>query len=83
MHELEETARDVVDSWESGDLAGAVTQLGRLLNNQDLNRAECADEIARAREIHADDQCVIDPLPLVAPAEDGTYVAAWLWIPNP
>ena len=83
MHELEETARDVVESWESGDLAGAVTQLGRIVTNPALNRAECANAIARARVLHAHDQCVIDPLPLVAPAEDGTYVAAWLWIPNP
>lgn len=82
MHELELAARDVIEVWETGDLADAVTRLNHLLDNQHLNRTECGTAIARAREMYADDHCVIDESPMVAPAEDGAYIAAWLWVPN-
>lgn len=83
MHDLEASAREVVRAWDSGDLAGAMRQLAQVLLNQDLSRSECATEVACAREMYADDQCVIDPEPLIAQADDGVYVAAWLWVPNP
>lgn len=83
MHELEAAAREVVKTWETGDLARAVTILDGVLRDQEQNLSECGVAIARAREMYASDNCAIDPSPLVAPSDDGTYVAAWLWVPKP
>ncbi|WP_404299019.1 hypothetical protein [Alicycliphilus denitrificans] len=83
MLDLEVAARGVVNTWEQGNLAQAVCSLDQALQDQDKWRLEQAGAIAQARELYGCETCVIDPLPLVAPSEVGTFVAAWLWVPNP
>lgn len=36
--------------------------------------------IQRARELYADDETEIDDDPAVSHADDGTWVAAWVWV---
>ncbi|TQL81170.1 hypothetical protein [Delftia sp. HK171] len=82
MHDLEIAARGVVDTWEQGNLAQAVSALDCSLQDQNQWRLDYAVAIARAREIYCSETCLIDTLPLVAPSQEGTFVAAWLWVPN-
>lgn len=80
MNDLEAAAHGVIANWERGNLAEAVNELERVLRSQELGRLECADAIKRARDQFTTDECVIDEQPLVAPAEDGAYIAVWIWI---
>lgn len=80
---LETLAQAVVDNWEKGDLAAAVTSLGKELEQIKNRRAQSAPMIAAARRLHASDDCEIDDEPMVSPGEaegDGGWVNAWLWI---
>ena len=38
--------------------------------------------IARARELYADDECEIDPAPVVSRSDGGAWVAAWVYVPT-
>lgn len=83
MHDLEIAARGVIENWEQGNLAQAVSELDRVLRSQEQGRLECAQAIQRARDLFTTDECVIDTPPLVAPGEDGAFIAVWIWIPQP
>jgi hypothetical protein len=81
---LFDLARSVVDTWEKGDLAGAVWALDGHLSELDADRESHVETIATARRLYADgsdDSLEIDDKPFVAPADKGAWVSAWVWVP--
>lgn len=44
-------------------------------------RPEDPDIISKARDMYADDETEIDDNPAVSHADDGAWVAAWVWVP--
>jgi hypothetical protein len=83
MPDLEVAARGVVNTWAQGNLAQAVCELDRCLQDQDRFRREFSWAVDKARQLHDSDDAFADVSPLVAPAEEGVYVSVWLWVPNP
>ena len=41
-----------------------------------------AELIARAKELHQNDDCEIDAGALTSEADNGIWVQAWVWVPN-
>lgn len=62
------------------DEAKAVRE--RLAEFEKWKRPEDGQIITRARELYADDETEIDDDPAVSHADDGTWVAAWVWVSN-
>ncbi len=82
---LMKAARDVIATWERGDLAGSVRDLEAAVNEChgviDLSESN-PDIIEQARDMYANDELQIDDSPVLAPADDGTWVSAWVWVPK-
>lgn len=82
---LELLARNVIASWDSGDLARAVREMGEYLEEMDAVRKRHGFTIAAARgdyEDPSDSTIEIDDDPLLSVGEDGVWVSAWVYIPN-
>ena len=41
-----------------------------------------AEAVRRARAMYEADDLAIDDEPKTSPSDDGTWVAAWVWVPN-
>ena len=80
---LYDAAKEVLASWEHGDLAGAVRKLDAAVNDPDLPAT--TEEIDRARAIHGSDEVEIDEWALTSRCEEenGLWVSAWVWVPLP
>ncbi len=87
MLQLETLAQQVIDSRaDPAAHAQALDALQKLLGNMREERVAYASEIARARERYAqgsDDEIEIDADTYVSVGEEGVFVSAWLWVPNP
>lgn len=79
---LYEAAKEVVDRWESGDLAEAVRALAEIVNDPELLATE--DELSRAQAF-CDEEINVDGFGYVSRAADesGVWVQGWVWVPNP
>lgn len=77
MQGLVEAAQRVIDTWGSGDLAGAVRALRSAL-------PVAADEALREKAVakYASDDVEIDDTAYVSEADNGAWVSAWVWIPE-
>lgn len=77
MQGLVEAAQRVIDTWQSGDLAGAVRALQQVMPEQ-------ADEALRERAAvqYASDDIEIDDVAYAAKSNDGAWVSAWVWVPK-
>lgn len=87
MHRLTVAARRVVESWECGDLAGAVRELANQLQLQQELRARYPKAIALARDSlasapHARAGIGVDEDAYLSEAQEGVLVGAWLFIPS-
>lgn len=83
MLTLERLARDVVASWEHGDLAAAVRALDQRLQEIANDRVTHADLIERAIGIYADDDIDVDPDDtFISASDEGAFVMGWLWMPR-
>lgn len=51
------------------------------LDQAQREQTESHDAIEAAREQYASEDIEIDPSPAVSVADDGTWIAAWLWVP--
>ncbi|MFP5474146.1 MAG: hypothetical protein ACLGJD_10915 [Gammaproteobacteria bacterium] len=87
MLELQIAARRVVESWEGGDLAAAVRDLGKQLQRQrDLQvKYPRAVELAQdrydsPRSAHTGIQ--VDDGAALSESDEGVWVSAWLLIPT-
>jgi hypothetical protein len=83
MLELERLAQQVVNLWETGQLAEAVNELATELQRQRDNRCNNARYIALARQYFeetSDDEIEIDVEPLITWAEDGCWINAWVMV---
>lgn len=81
---LRSTAQAVVDNWEKGDLAAAVRDLAQAL--KECNEADATpDEIDEARRLYASvtEGIEIDDNATTSRADEGSWVAAWVWLDNP
>lgn len=79
---LERLARDVVASWERGDLAAAVQALGQRLQEMAADRVRHRNLIERAIGIYADDDIDIDADDtFISGSDEGAFVMGWLWMP--
>jgi len=80
---LYDAAKEVLASWEHGDLAGAVRKLDAAVNDPDL--LATPEELDRARAIHGSDEVEIDEGALTSRCEEenGLWVSAWVWVPLP
>ena len=76
--ELMKAAQQVINSWEKGDLAGAVNNMREVL--EDMDEAS-PDQIAQARERY-DETAEIDDDALVSETDDGVWVSAWVFLPD-
>lgn len=56
--------------------------LSRIAEIESWKRPEDGQIITRARELYANDETEIDDDPAVSHADDGTWVAAWVWVSN-
>ena len=77
MQGLVDAAQRVIDSWEKGDLAGAVRALQEAMPTK-------ADEDLRdvAAERYANDDVEIDDTAYVCEGNGGYWVSAWVWVPE-
>lgn len=83
MLTLERLARDVVASWEHGDLAAAVQALDQCLREIASDRVTHQALIERAIGIHANDDIDIDPEDtFISGSGEGAFVMGWLWMPR-
>lgn len=83
MLTLERLARDVIASWEHGDLAAAVRALDERLREIAADRVRHRDLIERAIGIYADDDIDIDADDtFISGSDEGAFVMAWLWMPG-
>lgn len=80
---LEQLARNVIASWESGDPEKAITDLDNFLKVLDQERIDHEGTIAAAVDNYAWDNGDIsfDANPLLSVADDGVFVSAWVWVP--
>ena len=81
---LETLSRNVIASWESGDLAGAVRDLDNYLKEVDAERQRHELTISAARshyEEPSDHDIEIDDEPLLSIGENGVWVSAWVHVP--
>lgn len=80
---LEQLARNVIASWESGDPEKAITDLDNFLKVLDQERIDHEGTIAAAVDNYAWDSGGIsfDANPLLSVADDGVFVSAWVWVP--
>lgn len=81
---LEELARNVVKSWETGDLSMHVRDLSQHLEELQADRVSYAQQIVQAGRRFTTDDCEIDDAPVVSPGgepEAGLWISAWLWLP--
>ena len=82
MQELISAAKAVVENWEHGDLAGAVSRLDMALLNIEQASFE---EIEAARETYVEgsnDDIEIDDEALRSRSPNGVWVQAWVYVPN-
>lgn len=73
-------ARAVVETWETGDLAGAVRALDQHLTELTAERAAHAAQIEWALR-HQTDEFEIDEDPVVSVGEAGVWVSGWMYVP--
>lgn len=86
MHRLSVAARGVEESWDCGDLAGAVSELANQLQLQQGLRARYPNAIAAAQDClasapHARAGIEVDEDAYLSEAQGGVLVGAWLFIP--
>lgn len=81
---LEQLARNCLSTWDSGDLARAIREMGEYLKEVDAERQrhESTIEVARGDyEEPSGGEIEIDDDPLLSVGEDGMWVSAWVWVP--
>lgn len=82
MLTLERLARNVVTSWERGDLAASVRALDERLREIAADRVRHLDLIERAICIYADDDIDMDADDtFISASDEGAFVMGWLWMP--
>ena len=82
---LELLARNVIASWDSGDLARAVREMGEYLEEMGAARKRHGFTIVAARSNCAEPsggEIEIDDDPLLSVGENGVWVSAWVHVPN-
>lgn len=81
---LKELAKAVVEaSAQSGDLAAAIKALAEELRSLEQLAQAHEETINTARRIYCescDDDIELDNEPIISEADDGVWVAAWVWV---
>lgn len=79
MLEIERLAQQVVDQWETGQLAEAVRALAAEQHALRLRRHEGARHVALVKNYYrgASDDVEVDDEPLIDRAEDGYWINVW------
>lgn len=82
---LEVLARALVEKLEARHDVDLDTyaHLKSWIEATDQERLDCPNIVKRAQELHASDDLEIDDDPFLSPGEDGKWVSAWVWVPNP
>jgi len=81
---IEQLATHVVERWERHDLAEAVRNLVKHLDELKQERLDHGLTIGAARSNYAlrsDDNIEIDDEPMLSIAGNGVWVSAWVWVP--
>ena len=65
----------------SDDASHAANELLAFLKEQDDLRSGHEGTIGAAQSNYADEDCQIHDQPMLAPAEGGVWVEAWVWVP--
>lgn len=81
MHINEGDLNKVMDALMSRDEAQCLVAQSIIVNAKD-GRAE-GDEIERARNEYANDECEIDDEAGTSRSDEGTWVQAWVWLAAP
>ena len=79
MLEIERLAKQVVDQWETGQLAEAVRALAAKLHALRLRRNEGARHVAHLKSYYrgASNDVEVDEEPLIDRTEDGYWISVW------
>jgi hypothetical protein len=78
MQPLYDAAKAVIDKWETGDLAEAVRNLAKVVEDFAPNPED--DAFVDAAREHADDDLEVDGMAFTSRADEGCWVSAWIWI---
>ena len=83
MNSLEFLAHRLCDAIAAGsdDASHAADELSAFLEEQNDLRNDHEGTISAAHSNYADDDCQIHDQPMIAPAEGGVWVEAWVWVP--